>query len=98
MVSSMSDLGGIFAVQAGSTYTCHVAQAQAPPQSASIPGIKFFTAPSITDQPSGTSASCSLPLCSMYLILGMYLASPLSCELGRVSNTCQQGPPLSRRP
>src|SRR5436305_5042918 len=71
MVSSMSDLGGIFAAHAGSTYTWHVAQAQAPPQSASMPGIRFFTAPSITDQPTGTSVSCSLPVCSMYLIFVM---------------------------
>src|SRR5262249_46058229 len=36
-----------------------------------MPGMRFFTAPSMTDQPSGTSISCSLPLCSMYLIFGM---------------------------
>src|SRR5215831_18898482 len=36
-----------------------------------MPGTRFFTAPSITDQPSGTSTTCSLPVCSMYLIFGI---------------------------
>src|SRR5271166_2018396 len=36
-----------------------------------MPGTRFFTAPSMTDQPAGTSISCSFPLCSIYLIFGM---------------------------
>src|ERR1700678_2472860 len=36
-----------------------------------MPGTRFFTAPSMTDQPAGTSISCSFPLCSTYLIFGM---------------------------
>src|SRR5215471_19669858 len=40
-----------------------------------MPGMRFFTAPSITVQPTGTSAVCSLPLCSMYLILGIQCGS-----------------------
>src|SRR5579859_4764605 len=82
MVSSMSVFGGSFAMKPFSTITWQVAHAQAPPQSASMPGMRFFTAPSMTDQPSGTSTTCSLPVCSMYLIFGI---------VTRLQNT--NGPP-----
>ena len=39
-------------------------QAQAPPQSASIPGMPLSRAPSITVRPLATSTTCSLPPCS----------------------------------
>ena len=45
--------------------TWQVAQAQAPPQSASMPGTLFFTAPSITVSPVFTSTTCSVPSCSI---------------------------------
>ncbi len=45
-----------------------MAQAQAPPQSASMPGTLLRIAPSITDRPFFTSTVCSVPSCSMYLI------------------------------
>ena len=43
----------------------NVEQAQAPPQSASIPGIPLSRAPSITVNPLGTSTTCSVPPCSI---------------------------------
>src|ERR1700687_2616588 len=72
MGSSMSVFGGSLVKNASSTINCQVAQAHAPPQSASMPGTMFFTAPSMTDQPCGTSTTCSLPLCSMYLIFAIH--------------------------
>ena len=38
---------------------------------ASMPGISFCIAPSITLRPLATSASCSVPLNSIYLILAI---------------------------
>src|SRR5690242_21209168 len=64
-----------------------------------MPGTRFFTAPSMTDQPSGTSTTCSLPVCSMYLIFG--IVARLQMQTGRrrlrrpADNTLLRGDPDS---
>ena len=55
----------VFASQPGSTNTWQVAQAHCPPQSPSMPGMPLSTAPRMTVEPTGTSTTCSRPLCSM---------------------------------
>ena len=52
-------------------YGKQVAQAIEPPQSASIPGILFCIAPSITERPFSTSTVLDSPEFSIYVILGI---------------------------
>src|SRR5262245_9194524 len=42
-----------------------------------MPGTACFTAVSITVWPTGASMTCSLPLCSMYVIFGICPVQPL---------------------
>src|SRR5690606_40637831 len=55
-------------IQSLSTITWQVQQAQAPPQSASIPGMPLSTATCIRDWPASISTTCSVPLCSINVI------------------------------
>ena len=55
----------ILSFHSSSIKTMHVAQAQPPPQSASIPGIELDTAPSMIEVPTSTSTGCSVPSCSI---------------------------------
>ena len=50
-----------------------MAQAQAPPQSASMPGTLWSTAARISDTPLLASTSWLVPLYSMKMTLGMVL-------------------------
>src|ERR1700736_693723 len=59
--------------QPTSTKPWQVAQAQLPPQSATIPGTKFSTAACITERPTTASTTCSVPLCSINTIFGIDL-------------------------
>src|SRR3977135_2179140 len=51
----------------------HVAQEQAPPQSASIPTTMSLTAPSMIDRPSAISTACSWPPGSSKMIFAITL-------------------------
>src|SRR6478735_12267580 len=71
MSCSIGDASPVFACQASSTYTWQVAQAQAPPHSASIPGTLLRIAVSMTVEPSSASTVRPAPLESLKVIFGI---------------------------
>src|SRR5262245_15210399 len=72
MSSSIGDEPPTFSRQASSTLTWQVAQAQAPPHSASIPGMLLRIAVSMTVEPSSASTVRPAPLESLKVIFGIW--------------------------
>src|SRR5258708_7458256 len=71
MSSSIGEGGPTFSFHASSTCTWQVAQEQAPPHSATMPGAPFLIAFSITVEPTGASTGCFFPPCWMWVIWGI---------------------------
>ena len=61
----------VLVAQSPSTNTWQVAQAQAPPQSPSMPGTLWSMAARISDRPEVASTVWRWPLWAMKVILGM---------------------------
>src|SRR5439155_11992237 len=69
--SSIGEDSPTTARHASSTCTWQVAQAHAPPHSASMPGMLFLIAVSITVEPISPSTVRAAPSRSIYVIFGM---------------------------
>lgn len=72
MSSSIGEGSPTVAVHSSSTYTWQVAQAQAPPHSASMPGTALRMAFSITVEPFSASTSKRVPSNAMKVIFAMH--------------------------